>query len=97
LFLNEECLEKFLENPYRYLEKPPILKEFKMCVLGGPFSGKTTQAKLIAQTYNLSFVDIDDVVTKWDEASNDPNFGRKSTVVGKVAFDIYKYYIYIVP
>jgi adenylate kinase family enzyme len=33
-----------------------------VCILGGPFSGKTTQAKLIAKTYGLTYISVDDIL-----------------------------------
>jgi adenylate kinase family enzyme len=33
-----------------------------VCILGGPFSGKTTQAKLIARRYGLTYISVDEIL-----------------------------------
>ncbi|KAJ3124103.1 adenylate kinase [Nowakowskiella sp. JEL0407] len=56
-------LLKFLTNPDTYIsQSQPYLPNLQICVLGGPFSGKSTQAKILAEVYCLEYVNVDDLV-----------------------------------
>ncbi|ORY47443.1 P-loop containing nucleoside triphosphate hydrolase protein [Rhizoclosmatium globosum] len=67
---DQESMEKFQANPDKYLETPPTLKGAKLCVLGGPFTGKTAQSKMLAKIYNLKYISVDEMLDEWD---HDPN------------------------
>ncbi|KAI8608195.1 hypothetical protein BC830DRAFT_1156309 [Chytriomyces sp. MP71] len=66
-FLSDEySYGRFVANPDKYLETPPTLMGINLCILGGPFTGKTAQSKMLAQIYNLKYVSIDDILSTWD-------------------------------
>ncbi|KAJ3357640.1 adenylate kinase [Entophlyctis luteolus] len=50
----------------KYLEIPPRLAGVRMCIIGGPFTGKTAQAKMLAKIYDLKFVSVDEILEAWD-------------------------------
>ncbi|KAI8907080.1 hypothetical protein DFJ77DRAFT_476617 [Powellomyces hirtus] len=66
----------FLSNPLPYLLTLPHTPPLSISILGGPTSGKTTLSKLLAQTYALTRVSLDDVLDTWDED------GGSATVYG---------------
>ena len=47
-----EALTQFMMNPRMYLNPPNPQIPCKICVLGPPFSGKSTLAKAIATKYD---------------------------------------------
>ncbi|KAI8841516.1 hypothetical protein BJ741DRAFT_529480 [Chytriomyces cf. hyalinus JEL632] len=70
-FLSDEhSYNQFVGNPDKYLEIPPTLMGVNLCVLGGPFTGKTAQSKMLAQIYNLKYISADEMLSEWD---SDPN------------------------
>ncbi|KAJ3138794.1 adenylate kinase [Physocladia obscura] len=67
---DEDSVIKFIANPNKFLENAPCLSGIRVCVLGGPFTGKTAQAKMLAKIYNLKYISVDDILEEWDQ---DPN------------------------
>ncbi|KAJ3092712.1 adenylate kinase [Quaeritorhiza haematococci] len=62
----EEYMNAFISNPDKYLLRAPSLPNLKICILGGPFSGKTTQSKLLSTVYGLRNVSTEEIMTWWD-------------------------------
>lgn len=54
-----EALTKFMINPRIYLKSPNPQIPCKICVLGPPFSGKSTLAKAIASKYDAMVSSFD--------------------------------------
>lgn len=52
LLSSAEALDKFIENPRRYIMPPQPVPPCKMIVLGAPLSGKTTLSRKLAARYN---------------------------------------------
>ena len=59
-----------MTNPEKYLSSPMQIPSLKICILGGPFSGKSTQGRLLSQIYNLRYINIEEVLTDWDKNPN---------------------------
>ncbi|KAJ3181392.1 adenylate kinase [Gaertneriomyces sp. JEL0708] len=59
VFAKEEYIPLFLANPEKYIATPPSMTNLKICLLGGPNTGKTTQSDLIANAYRLAHVNLD--------------------------------------
>ncbi|KAJ3282849.1 adenylate kinase [Borealophlyctis nickersoniae] len=81
---SENYLAKFLANPDKYLCRPPHLSNLRICVLGGPFSGKTTQCKLLARIYRLKYVSVDEILQEWDEAPDQNELMKRIPLYGKL-------------
>ncbi|KAJ1563072.1 hypothetical protein HK405_002891 [Cladochytrium tenue] len=69
---SEQNAQRFENYPDRYLARPPSVPSLKICVLGGPFTGKSMQSKLVAKIYGLELLSLDDVLREWD---NHPDQG----------------------
>ena len=67
---NEENINLFVANPDKYLLKERVAQTLQICILGATASGKSTQAKLIAQKYNLDVISIDDILYKWQHEAS---------------------------
>lgn len=79
VFADEQAQKKFLANPDVYCSKPPSVNSMKLCVIGAPSTGKTTQCKILAAYYNLKYVSVDDVINSWDAnpaAGTDPLYEK---------------------
>nr|XP_006820033.1 PREDICTED: adenylate kinase 9-like [Saccoglossus kowalevskii] len=59
---SEEAMGKFLKNPRPYMIGPQPRPPCKLCVTGPPLSGKTTLCHLIAQKYNATVLDMDELI-----------------------------------
>ncbi|KAJ3195085.1 adenylate kinase [Irineochytrium annulatum] len=81
---DEERLKKFVSNPDKYLSAPPILPSLQICILGGPFTGKTTQAKMLARLYNLRLLSVDEVMREWDSEVDQRHMLTKSPTYAKI-------------
>ncbi|KAI8807242.1 hypothetical protein BJ742DRAFT_317871 [Cladochytrium replicatum] len=81
---NEDYLDRFIANPDRYVSKPPFLPEMKVCVMGGPFSGKTTQAKAIAVRYGLQYISLEDVLFTWDNHKEQGELQKSNPLYSKI-------------
>lgn len=81
-------MKVFQLNPNRYIHyKPPSPTKLNLIVLGKshffhlfmtlgpPCSGKTTQAKLLAEKFGLRYLDLEDSVT--DHMSRQTDIGHK--------------------
>ncbi|KAJ3316654.1 adenylate kinase, partial [Blyttiomyces sp. JEL0837] len=63
---SEYHLNRFMMNPDAFLARPPMLPSLRICVLGGPFTGKSTQSQMLAKIYGLKLLSLDDILTAWD-------------------------------
>ncbi|RKO94807.1 hypothetical protein BDK51DRAFT_30962 [Blyttiomyces helicus] len=81
---NEDYLERFLTNPDRYLTQAPELSPLRLCVLGGPFSGKSTQCKLLAKIYNLQYLSLEEMLTKLEQEPNQSDLMSRNSLYAKV-------------
>jgi adenylate kinase len=66
-FANEECRKRFSVNPDKYLSNTSNLKNLHVSVLGGPFSGKTKQSKMLANQYQLVYLSAEHILTQLDK------------------------------
>ncbi|KAI8894618.1 hypothetical protein BC833DRAFT_604251 [Globomyces pollinis-pini] len=67
-FNTEEYRTEFLEYPDKYLTVPfKVPNTIKIFVLGPPHSGKTTVAKCLASRYQLSYVNVHDILSSWGD------------------------------
>ncbi|KAI9209033.1 uncharacterized protein BJ171DRAFT_418965 [Polychytrium aggregatum] len=67
---SDEAIGQFQLNPDKYITRPPRLPVLKICVIGGPMSGKSSQSKLLARLYDAQYIDIDHILNGW---YSDPN------------------------
>lgn len=72
-FISNEALNTFIVNPDKYLSGYPRLPSLKLCIVGGPSSGKTSQCKLLSKIYALQYVSIDEILADWDKYYQNPN------------------------
>ncbi|KAJ3052473.1 adenylate kinase [Rhizophlyctis rosea] len=85
-FLQSEThLARFLANPDKFLARPPKVSNLRLCILGGPFSGKSTQAKLVARIYNLLYVSVDEILRDWDSHPDQAKLMKEVPLYGKIA------------
>lgn len=70
LLSNESSKKKFLANPDKYLSNASNLKNLQVSVLGGPFSGKTKQSKLLANRYKLVYLNAEEILSRLDSQEN---------------------------
>jgi adenylate kinase family enzyme len=63
-FADDKKKQKFLTNPDKYLLQPSNVKYLQVAVLGGPHSGKTAQAQLLAKQYDLVYLNPEEILTK---------------------------------
>ncbi|KAJ8397627.1 hypothetical protein AAFF_G00436260 [Aldrovandia affinis] len=56
---SQEALQKFLQNPRRYLLPPMPCPLCRVAVVGPPSSGKTTLSRLIADHYGSTVLDVE--------------------------------------
>ncbi len=66
-FVNEECRKKFFVNPDKYLLNTSTLKNLQVSILGGPFSGKTRQSKILANQYQLVYLSAEHILSRLDQ------------------------------
>lgn len=67
------------------------IPSLKICILGGPFSGKSTQGRLLSQIYNLKYINLEEILCEWDRDPNqkdllkNPNYSQivKKVLAGK--------------
>ncbi|TPX69831.1 adenylate kinase [Spizellomyces sp. 'palustris'] len=83
-FASQTDLQAFLSNPAKYLSTPPRLSPLHISILGGPFSGKTTQSKLLAHLYGLVHVSLDEVFEEWCALSEEEGNKVWGTVFGQI-------------
>lgn len=69
-FCNENYRKEFCCNPDKYYNNSKSIKNLKISVLGGPHSGKTKQAKMLATRYNLTYLNAEDILSALDSYSN---------------------------
>jgi hypothetical protein len=63
LFESDARLNSFLAHPVRYLVPPPPPQHLKLIILGAPSSGKSTQARRIAEELDLPVIDVEEKIT----------------------------------
>ncbi|TPX32338.1 adenylate kinase [Synchytrium microbalum] len=83
-FSTEERINKFIANPERYLATPPRLRAVKICILGGPMSGKTTQADLLSKLYSAKRINVDSILSSWDLNRDQAGLRSKIPVYDKI-------------
>ncbi|KAI9344788.1 hypothetical protein DFJ73DRAFT_626763, partial [Zopfochytrium polystomum] len=76
--------EKFISNPDKYLSKPPTVPSLHVCVLGGPFTGKSTQSQMIAKIYGLTLLSLDDILQSWDNLPNQSLLLKQNSVYARI-------------
>ena len=81
---SESHASRFVANPDRYLEIPPVIPSLRICVLGGPFTGKSTQSKMLAKIYNLKYLSIDELLLGWDEEPDQRTLLKNNLMYAKV-------------
>lgn len=59
---NENYQNMLMANPEKFVAGPFKIKKMQICIMGGPVSGKTTQSKLVAQYFGLTYISVDDIV-----------------------------------
>eukprot|EP01135_Chromosphaera_perkinsii_P003290 Nk52_evm65s239 gene=Nk52_evmTU65s239 len=69
LMSSSENKEKFLKNPKMYLSTDPRF-ECKLWVVGPPMSGKTTQAELLSEHYNVPILNVEAVINNVMQSNN---------------------------
>ena len=63
LFETEQNLKLFVATPRKYLcEKPRMPTTYNIALLGPHAAGKRTMAKLLAERYGWTIVDLDEIV-----------------------------------
>ena len=53
-----------MTNPDKYFLQPSNVKYLQVAVLGGPHSGKTVQAQLLAKQYDLVYLNPEEILTR---------------------------------
>ncbi|KAJ3412083.1 adenylate kinase [Chytridiales sp. JEL 0842] len=81
---NDDFAAKFAANPEKYLRTRPTLPSLRLCVLGGPFTGKTIQSRMLAKVYNLNYISIDELLKEWDESPNQKDLLSRFPLYAKV-------------
>ncbi|KAL5034512.1 hypothetical protein BDV3_004075 [Batrachochytrium dendrobatidis] len=66
-FSSEAYAETFVENPYKFLQKPLAVSDIYAVFIGPPHSGKTLQAKLLAERYGLNLISLDSQLKNWEQ------------------------------
>jgi adenylate/nucleoside-diphosphate kinase len=82
---SEENSSKFLRNPDSYLAKPPSLPSLNICVLGGPFTGKTSQSTLISKIYKLKLIRIEEILNSLDNEPDLNTLSNKNPTYAEIA------------
>ena len=63
LFDNEENQNRFLMNPRKFLQKPPVLpRTYNVAIIGPRKAGKKSIVKLLQKKYGWVTVDVEDIV-----------------------------------
>jgi hypothetical protein len=75
----EEYQLNFLSNPDKFLNGPFQIKKMRVCILGGPYSGKTTHSKLIALRHHLTYISIDEILQEIANDSHPDELGAAVT------------------
>ncbi|XP_071818767.1 adenylate kinase 9-like isoform X4 [Apostichopus japonicus] len=57
-----DAMEKFLKNPRPFLISPQPRPPCKLCVVGPPLSGKTSNCHLLAQKFNARVLDVNELI-----------------------------------
>ena len=60
IFFNRECQYDKIESIYKEL----LQSKLNICLIGMPFSGKSTVGKLLSKKLNKEFVDVDEYITE---------------------------------
>ena len=84
-----ETLEKmtsFIENPELYISIPPCVPQMKVCIIGQAFSGCTSQGKILAHTYGLKYISVDECLIEWDNSGNQDELMDNIPIYKKVKF-----------
>ncbi|KAJ3094596.1 adenylate kinase [Phlyctochytrium planicorne] len=81
---NEDCANRFISNPDRFLSKPPRIPSLTVCILGGPFTGKTTQSSLLAKVYGLRLLSVDDILDQWSMDPDQAQLLRKNPIYAQI-------------
>ena len=69
-FCNENYQREFCSNPDKFYNNTKSIKDLQISILGGPHSGKTKQAKILASRYNLIYLSAEEILLALDEDSN---------------------------
>ena len=65
---SQQAKDMFLENPERFLSKPPKMPNtYSIALVGLHTAGKSTLAKQLAEKYGWRIVPKSDVLKKWEE------------------------------
>lgn len=82
-FATEAKLQEFCDFPEFFLCSKPSVPSLKVAIIGGPFSGRTTQADLLTEYFDLGYVSLTDTLRAWDRHPNqkellklNPNYSK---------------------
>ncbi|KAJ1547126.1 adenylate kinase, partial [Nowakowskiella sp. JEL0078] len=81
---SEPKLIKFCNNPDRYLGKTPYVPKLNLSIHGGPFSGKTLQAKLLSKIYRLKYISVDSIILQWDTIKDQTELQKSNSLYSKI-------------
>jgi hypothetical protein len=85
-FCNQDYKQQFCLNPDKYFNNSKSIKNLKISILGGPHSGKTKQAKMLATRYNLVYLNAEDILLALDDAPNQVELKQSRPSYGSVTF-----------
>lgn len=83
--------ERFANSPDIFLSTPPKIPAPRMCVIGGPFTGKSLQSQMLAKIYGVRLLCLDSIFEQWtvnpQKQAQTPVFARilKELVAGRAA------------
>jgi adenylate/nucleoside-diphosphate kinase len=83
LFANEENRKKFLENPKKYLRRPPeVPKNYRIAIFGPPKSGKKLIANMLSELYKFKITNMEEIlagVIDYQKKFDEPNLNNVYT------------------
>lgn len=85
VFVSEENKNKFIENPKKYLLKPPqVPYNYRVCIFGPSKSGKNTIAQILTDMFGWKKINLNEIYEavkeyqkNWDEAEPNTVYGSK--------------------
>ncbi|KAH6579551.1 hypothetical protein BASA61_010184 [Batrachochytrium salamandrivorans] len=78
VFISDDYADKFVKNPNKFLSKQYAVSNIRASFIGTPLSGKSTQARLLAEKYCLTCISLDSIFEKLEEMNLNPQ-ERKCT------------------
>jgi adenylate kinase family enzyme/YHS domain-containing protein len=85
-FQDESSLEKFIANPDDYLKVERKLPSTTICMMGVPVSGKSSMSKVLAARYNLTYINVDEIVLNMNQTTEDSAYCEVfARIKGKLA------------